>query len=101
MGELRFSPAATRDLQKISDDIAAAAGARVALDFIGRLQRSLDTLAAQPRAGRTRVGLGPDVRSWAVWPYVALYRPNGPDAEIIRILHGRRRITRRLLRDDA
>src|SRR5262245_24224643 len=98
MGELRFSPSAARDLQKIADDIAAAAGARVALDFVGRLRQSLETLADHPGAGRRRTELGSDVRSWAVWPYVAFYRPRDGDAEIVRILHGRRRITRRLLR---
>ena len=66
MGELRFSPSAARDLQKIADDIAAAAGARVALDFVGRLRQSLETLADHPGAGRRRTELGLDVRSWAV-----------------------------------
>src|SRR5262245_31448833 len=98
MGELRFSPSAARDLRKITDDITAAAGARVALNFVGRLRKSLETLADHPGAGRRRTELGADVRSWAVWPYVAFYRPSGNDAEIIRILHGRRRITRGLLR---
>jgi toxin ParE1/3/4 len=100
MGQLRFSPAAARDLQKISEDIGAAAGSAVALAFVDRLRKSLETLGAYPGAGRRRPGFGPGVRSWAVWPYVAFYRQNGHDAEIIRILHGRRRITRRLLRDD-
>src|SRR5262245_16388347 len=98
MGELRFSPAAARDLEKITEDIEAAAGARVALKFVARLRRSLETLANNPLAGRRRANLGTEVRSWAVRPYVTFYRPNGPDAEIIRIVHGRRRITRRLLR---
>jgi toxin ParE1/3/4 len=98
MGELRFSPAAAKDLEKMAEDITAAAGARVALDFIARLRKSLETLADQPAAGRRRTGLGAGVRSWAIWPYAAFYRPSGSVAEIIRIVHGRRRITRRLLR---
>ena len=97
MGELRFAPTAARDLEKIAEDIEAAAGVRVALKFVGSLRRSLETLANNPLVGRRRIGLGIGVRSWAVWPYVTFYRPNGPDAEIIRIIHGRRRITRRLL----
>jgi toxin ParE1/3/4 len=98
MGELRFSPAAAQDLQKIAQDITAAAGTRVALGFVDRLRNSLKILADQPGAGRARTNFGPGVRSWAVSPYVAFYRPTGDGAEVIRILHGRRRITSTLLR---
>jgi toxin ParE1/3/4 len=98
MARLRLAPAAARDLQKISDDITAAAGERVALGFIGRLRRSLEGLPDFPRMGRLRAGFGPGVRSWALSPYVAFYRQSGPDVEIIRIVHGRRKITRSLLR---
>jgi toxin ParE1/3/4 len=100
MAQLRFSPAAARDLEKISDDIAAAAGEPVALAFIGRLRRSLDYLAAFPRLGRLRPRFGPGVRSWAFRPYVTLYRETGSDVEIIRIVHGRRRTTRRQMGGD-
>jgi plasmid stabilization system protein ParE len=46
MARLRFSPAAERDLDKISSDIAGAAGIQVALAFVARLRQSLDHLAA-------------------------------------------------------
>jgi toxin ParE1/3/4 len=97
MGRLRFSPAAAHDLQKPSEDIAAAAGERVALTFVARLRYSLERLADFPRMGRHRRALGPDVRSWAFSPYVAFYRETDSGVEIIRLLHGRRRITRSLL----
>lgn len=73
MAQLRLSPAAARDLEKISDDIAASAGEPVALAFVGRLRRSLEYLAAFPRLGRLRPQFGPGVRSWAFRPYVTLY----------------------------
>ena len=97
MGRLRFSPAAAHDLQKLSEDIAAAAGERVALAFVAQLRHSLEHLTDFPRMGRTRRALGPGVRSWAFSSYVAFYRESDPGVEIIRILHGRRRITRSLL----
>jgi toxin ParE1/3/4 len=87
-----------RDLQRISQDIKAAAGERVALAFVSRLRRSLDGLVDFPRMGRLRPGFGSEVRSWAFRPYVAFYRQIVDDVEIIRIVHGRRKITRALLR---
>jgi len=100
MARLRLSPAAARDLQQISEDIAAAAEERIALAFMGRLRRSLEGLTDFPRMGRLRMGFGVGVRSWTLSPYIAFYRTSGPDVEIIRIVHGRRQITRRLLRED-
>ena len=84
--------------QKISDDITTAAGERVALSFVGRLRRSLERLIEFPRMGRRRPGFGPGVRSWTLTPYVVFYRQLGSDVEIIRVVHGRRRLTRSLLR---
>jgi len=100
MARLRFAPAAARDLQKISDDITAAAGERVALAFVARLRQSLEALTDFPRMGRLRSGFGPGVRSWALRPYVAFYRESDADVEIIRIVHGRRNITRALVRGE-
>lgn len=96
MAPLRFSPAATRDLDKIIDDISEAAGKRVALAFVQRMRQSLSHLSEFPGLGRRRPAFGAGVRSWAFSPYVAFYRASGSDAvEIIRIVHGRRRTTRR------
>ena len=100
MARLRVAPAAARDLQKISDEIATAAGKRVALAFMERLRQSLEGLVQFPGMGRQRPAFGSGVRSWVVYPYVAFYRQAGLDVEIIRVVHGRRRITRRLLGAD-
>ncbi|MET0652282.1 MAG: type II toxin-antitoxin system RelE/ParE family toxin [Hyphomicrobiaceae bacterium] len=98
MARLLFAPAAARDLTKISDDITAAAGERVALSFVGRLRRSIERLTEFPRMGRRRPGFGPGVRSWTLTPYVVFYRQLDSDVEIVRILHGRRKLTRSLVR---
>jgi toxin ParE1/3/4 len=100
MARLRLAPAAARDLQKITDDIVAATGQRVALSFVRRMRRSLEGLVDFPGMGRQRPRFGPGVRSWALYPYFAFYRQVEADVEIIRILHGRRRLTRSLLRSD-
>jgi toxin ParE1/3/4 len=99
MGDVRLSPAAARDLQKIVDDIASAAGGGVAQSFMTRMRHSIEHLADYPQLGRRRPYFGQDVRSWAFPPYVAFYRQIAFDVEIIRVVHGRRRITRSLLRE--
>ncbi|MET0194457.1 MAG: type II toxin-antitoxin system RelE/ParE family toxin, partial [Hyphomicrobiaceae bacterium] len=38
------------------------------------------------------------VRSWTLTPYVVFYRQLDSDVEIVRILHGRRKLTRSLVR---
>jgi toxin ParE1/3/4 len=98
VAQLRFAPAAARDLQKVSEDIKAAGGERVALAFVGHLRQSLEGLVAFPRMGRLRPRFGSGVRSWAFPPYVAFYRQSASDVEIIRIVHGKRKITRALMR---
>jgi toxin ParE1/3/4 len=98
MGRLLFSPAASADLDKITEDIVAAAGPQLALSFVARMQRSLKNLAEFPRIGRRRPNFGQGVRSWAFSPYIAFYRTQDDDVQIIRILHGKRRITRSLVR---
>lgn len=100
MARLRFSPVAEHDLAKISDDISAAAGERVALRFMRGLETSLRNLEDFPRMGRPRPRIGAGVRSWAFPPYVAFYRLNDDAVEVIRLIHGRRRITRKLVRGD-
>jgi plasmid stabilization system protein ParE len=35
------------------------------------------------------------------WPYVMLYRPVGEEVVILRVLDGRRRITRKLVRSEG
>lgn len=46
-------------------------------------------LAEQPRIGRLRPELGPNVRSFSVENYVIYYRTD-PEVVISRVLHGRR-----------
>lgn len=97
MGRLRYSPAARTDLQKIVLDIIDNNGALVAERVLVRLRRSLSNLADYPELGRKRPRLGRGVRSWAYRPWIAFYRVNNDNVEVIRVLHGKRRITRKLL----
>jgi toxin ParE1/3/4 len=97
MGRLRYSRAARADLEKIAVDIVENSGAAVAERVIARLEKSLRTVADFPGLGRKRPGLGRNVWSWPMRPWVAFYRITGEDVEVIRVLHGKRRITRELV----
>ena len=72
---------------------------RVALDnpaaadrLIDRLIDRCQNLAAHPHLGTARPEIAPEARMLIVDDYVALYRVNGADVEIIRIVHGARRL---------
>ncbi len=97
MGQLRYSPTARADLAKIASAIVSNNGVTVAELTIARLERSLTNLADFLRMGRKRPQLGRGVWSWPMRPWLAFYRIASEDIEVIRIVYGRRRMTRKLV----
>jgi toxin ParE1/3/4 len=87
---------ATEDLfaiqQWYDDQGAPSAGDRILQDITDKCE----FLAKQPGVGNPRSRLGAGVRSFKVYPYLIFYRPDGTDIIVLRVLHHRRRITRRL-----
>jgi toxin ParE1/3/4 len=77
------------------------AGARTALKFRLLFKALFDRLADHPAIGPRRPALGRDVRIGIVSPYIVIYRYDGADdtVTVLRIVHGRRDITVRLLSD--
>lgn len=72
---------------------------RVAIDDMSAADRLLDKmearwrlLATQPRSGRSREDLGPDIRQVVVGNYLVLYRLDDDALVILRVLHGHRNI---------
>jgi len=61
--------------------------------LLDRFEARFALLATQPRSGRLRDDLGPGIRQVVVGEYLALYLIEGGTVEILRVLHGRRRIT--------
>lgn len=91
MGLVTRTPRAATDL----DDIWL----RVALDNPAAADRLIDRivarcrdLAAHPHLGTARPEVAPDARMLVVDDYIVLYRVNGADTEIVRIVHGARRL---------
>ena len=72
---------------------------RAALDTAALL-RLYDRLALFPRSGMRRESLGRNIRIGVVEPYIVIYQYRQPDTVlIVRVLDGRRNITRRLVRE--
>jgi len=57
-----------------------------------------ERLAMFPRSGASRTHLGRSIRIGVVTPYVAVYELDNDHVIVLRVLDGRRNITRRLIR---
>jgi toxin ParE1/3/4 len=90
-----LSPRASADLVEIADHIASESGERQADMVVSRISRTLRSLAYMPAAGRLRPDLRGSPRSFAVRPWIVLYRPQQAGGIIvIRIIDGRRDLPR-------
>lgn len=93
---LRFLPEAIADLVAVRDHVATyrpdSAG-----PLVDRLIDRVRLLAEHPEAGERLPRLGPGIRRLTEAPYLILYRIEAEEVRIVRILHGARRVTRRLL----
>jgi len=99
---ISLSPVAQRDILDISDYYADAS-ATLAERFIEELQRSLHGLTQHPDKGSRRYAhLLPDrsLRTWPLdrFPYLLFYRSHNETLKLLRVLHERRALTRKLIR---
>lgn len=94
-----WSPRARTDLLKILGDIADGSGAHVAAAWNDRIWQRLELVAEHPGSGALRPRLGKSIRISVVKPYVIIYGHDEREVRVMRILHGRRRLTRKLVAD--
>lgn len=105
MALLYFSEQSRRDLDNIIGRLERVAGAAVALSYASEFERSTDQLVQNPGLGAPRGRYGRNVRMLIVEPYL-IFCEGGPKAmevTVLRIIDGRRRITRSVIaagRDD-
>lgn len=90
----RLAPQADSDLDSIWQHVATTSGS---MDIADRLIDSITDrfllLASHPNVGRPRDhDLRPGLRSFPAGDYIILYRIEGPDVLLLRVLHGRRNI---------
>jgi plasmid stabilization system protein ParE len=95
------SPVARRDLLQIVTHLAVVAGPATADRWDQKLWRAIDEISESPGSGPPRPALGEHTRIVVVHPYIVIYdhvRGSG-SLQVLRVVHGRRNITRDLLRD--
>jgi toxin ParE1/3/4 len=99
MARIVVTASASDDQLAILHDLNAKAGLRTAAKYHNLFGRLFDRLADHPDIGAPRPKLGPGVRIGIVMPYIVIYEHNPSDdtVMILRVVHGRRDITVRLL----
>jgi toxin ParE1/3/4 len=99
MTRLVVTADAETDTYDILDYIEEQAGPRIASEFGGRFRRTIEHVVALPFSGAPRPNLGSSTRIAIVFPYVLIYdyEEESDTVTLLRILHGRRNITRDLL----
>ncbi len=100
MARVVITSFADADTAKVINDLNKQAGADVADRYDADFDNLYQRLAQFPDSGSPRPKLGAYVRISVVSPYVVIYEHVEDDdvVMIMRIVHGRRKITRRLLR---
>ncbi len=97
---LRLTPLAVSDLEGIGDYIARDNPAR-AESFVLELREQCEKIARNPLGYRARPDIAEGVRTCAFRHYVILFRAQGDEVLIVRMLHGAMDIPRKLLVQEA
>ena len=102
MARIIITPGASGDLQEIYADLTTEAGISTAARYRRRFDSLYEHLALYPESCPRRPRLDPKARIGIVSPYVVLYAYSIADdtATIVRVVHGSRRITRKLFREE-
>ena len=93
MGESRHTVRARRDLIDLWLLVRKADPA-AADRLLQRIEARIEILRRFPEAGQRRRGIAPDARVLIEPPYLILYRLIPEGVQIVRVLHGARRIGR-------
>ena len=99
MAKVVFTAAADADAAAIFDELNAKAGKPTVIKYRGLLRRLYENLADFPDLGPPRPKIGRQIRIGIVSPYIVIYRyaKAANVATVLRVVHGRRRITGKLL----
>ena len=100
MARIIIAPEADADTDGIVAYLANNAGGRVAAKYANLFVQLYERLADFPGSGAPRPALGANIRIGIVSPYIVIYHHGEADntVTVLRIVHGRRRISGRLLR---
>ncbi len=89
---------AKRDVRHILSDLNRRASYRIAARYAAEFKSVFQRLAEFPATGAPRPGLGPQCRIALVLPYLVIYDFADDEVIVQRVLHGRRNVTRALIR---
>jgi toxin ParE1/3/4 len=94
------SSAADADLLEIAEYLRNKAGNVTLAEYEAAFSRVIALFAAHPEIGAPRPKLGRSIRLNVVDPYnvYSEYDPTTDTVTVLRVLHGRRKITRRMMR---
>ena len=94
-------PSADADTDAILAYLAREAGGRTAVKYDRLFDGLYERLAAHPAIGAPRPALGRTIRIGIVSPYIVVYQhtEDNDTVTVLRIVHGRRRMTGSLLSD--
>ena len=92
-----YSAAARDDLTKVTLDLSSERGVEFARSYVANLRSRIETLSTSPKRYRVRPRYGKGVRLRPELPYNVFYQANLDHVLVVRILHGRRKITRRTI----
>jgi toxin ParE1/3/4 len=93
------SELADADTKDILAEIEREAGCSIAAKYNARFEKLYDRLAEHPESCEAHPELGAHIRVGVITPYLVIYHYNGTArvVRVIRVLHGRRRVTSGLL----
>ena len=97
MARVVITGPADADVAGIVAYLAENAGRQIAARYFGAFDALYDRLADLPDIGPPRPALGPNARVALVHPFVVVYDHVDDTITVLRVLHGRRNITRELL----
>jgi plasmid stabilization system protein ParE len=96
MNQFVLTPAAEGDLLIILEYLEGERPS-AALRVLDALEQAMQFLAENPGVGRVRSDLtGQEVRFWTVFNYLVIFRPGTEPLQIVRVLHGKRDVSRLL-----
>jgi plasmid stabilization system protein ParE len=98
MARVIVTDRAKRDLRRILSDLNERAGFRVAERYGADFKATYRRLVDIPAGGPPRPALGANTRIAIVFPCIVVYDHEDDTVTVLRVLHGRRKITRDLIR---
>ena len=98
MARVIVTQRAKRDLRRILSDLNERAGYSIAARYAADFKTTYRRLVDVPSGGPPRPALGSKTRIAIVSPYIVIYDHDDDLVTVLRVLHGKRNITRDLIR---